>query len=356
MSKLDGVNIEYGLSKFLTHDLSLWELVERDYISSVSILLTYACPAACSHCVFESSPLRRETVDPEAARRLVEAASRQTPKPSISFSGGEAFLQLELMRELTSLAASFGMPSEVISSSGWATSDHHTYTTLEDLFDRGMRVYGTSVDHLHAAFIDPSKMRRAIEAALDIGYNVIINSITNEQTYSHEPAYIAQLTNLPRETIDRCEVHPFIAVPVGRARSEVNDFLYRNNKLQEGCPFATEIVTLSPYGLLYPCCGMVIGEPTDRASLFIQDSVINKSVDEIASIIEDLKHDLFFKLLQTMGPYRLLEEIKARNPHIPVRDKYVGNCDICLEFTANPMIANATQKLLREYETALTNR
>jgi MoaA/NifB/PqqE/SkfB family radical SAM enzyme len=353
MYKLDSYKVENSLNKFLKHDLSLWELLDRECISAVSILLTYQCPSACPHCVFECSPLRRETVDPEAARRLIEAASRQTPKPSLSFSGGEAFLQLELMRELTTLAASFGMPSEVISSSSWATNDRRTYTILDDLFKRGMRVYATSVDQQHVAFINPRKIRRAIDTALDIGYKVVINSITNEQTYGHEPDYVAQLINLPRKVLDRCEVHPFIAVPVGRARSEVNDFLYLKKHFQEGCPFSTEIVTLTPYGLIYPCCGMVVGEPIDRASLFIQDNVIDKSVDEIAAIIDDLKHDLFFKLLQAMGPYQLLKEIKDRNPELATRSKYTGSCDVCLEFTANPMIANAARKFLHECESAL---
>ncbi|WP_346622548.1 radical SAM protein [Blastococcus montanus] len=353
MTALDGIKVEHGLSDYLRHGISLWDLVDKDSISSVTILLTYACPAACDHCVFESSPSRRETVNPETARRFVMAAARQDPPPSLSFSGGEAFLQLDLMRELTDLAASLGMASEVISSSGWATSDERATRVLRDLYARGMRTYCTSIDDLHAAFIDPRKMRRAVEAALGEGYTVVINSIIRSDTRGRETEHISKITGLPMETLGRCVVHPFITVPVGRARTNVNDYLYLNKDFQEGCPFSTEIVTLSPRGFTYPCCGMVIGEPTSRAGLFIQDNLDGKSVDEIAEVIEALKNDLFFKLLQTMGPYRLLQEIKKANPELDARDRFTGSCDVCLEFTANPAIAEATRRFLDKCQAAL---
>lgn len=354
MSALDGVKVDTGLGDFLRHGISLWELVDRQEISCVTVLLTYACPAACSHCVFESNPSRRETVNPETARRFVEAAARQDPRPTLAFSGGEAFLQLDLMRELTSLASSHGMPSEVISSSGWATNDQRAHRVLSDLYARGMRTYATSIDDYHVAFIDPRKMRRTVETALDIGFNVVINSIITKETHGEEVEYVAKLTGLPMETLDKCRVHPFITVPVGRARTNVNEFLYLNKELREGCPFATEIITLSPLGFVYPCCGMVIGEPTSSADLFIQDSLDGKSVDDIAAILEALKRDLFFKLLQIIGPYRLLQELKARNPELATRDHYTGSCDACLEFTANPAIAEAARAFLRECQQAIS--
>lgn len=356
MNALDDVQVDRGLGDFLQRAISPWELVERQQISSVTVLLTYACPAACSHCVFESNPSRRETVNPETARRFVLAAARQDPRPTLAFSGGEPFLQLALMRELTDLAASHGMPSEVISSSGWATSDQRARSVLSDLHTRGMRTYATSIDDYHVAFIDPRKMRRTVNTALDLGYRVVINSTITKQTHGHEAEYVSKLTGLPAETLARCVVHPFSMVPVGRARSNVNEFLYLHEDLREGCPFATEIITLSPLGFVYPCCGMVIGEPTSSADLFIQDSLDGRSTDDIAAILNALKKDLFFKLLQVIGPYRLLQEIKARNPQLVARDHYTGSCDACLEFTANPAIAEATWAFLRECEQALTER
>jgi hypothetical protein len=104
-------------------------------------------------------------------------------------------------------------------------------------------------------------------------------------------------------------------------------YLFLDKDFREGCPFASEIVTLSPYGFVYPCCGMVLGERPDRAELFIQDSLTNKTVDEIEQIIHDLKDDLFFRLLQAVGPYRSLQEVKKRQPLLITRDQFIGTCE-----------------------------
>ena len=92
----------------------------------------------------------------------------------------------------------------------------------------------------------------------------------------------------------------------------------------------------------------------ETAQLFIQDKMNDKTVDEIATILEELKADLFFKLLQTVGPYRLLTEIKKRHPELTTRESFVGSCDVCLEFTSNPDVAKAASELLMEYADILT--
>jgi len=142
MSEAPKLEVRHGLGEFLRGALGGWDLVNRDQISAVTVLLTYTCPAACAHCVFESSPKRRETVDLDVARKFIEAASRQDPPPTLSFSGGEPFIRLDMMQELASMALSHGMPSEVISSSAWATSDARAHRVLADMLPHALRQAG----------------------------------------------------------------------------------------------------------------------------------------------------------------------------------------------------------------------
>ena len=76
------VDTEQGLKDYLRHKISGVDLLNKETITNITVLLTYTCPAACDHCLFESSPLRRETIDVEMARRFIEAASRQQPPPA----------------------------------------------------------------------------------------------------------------------------------------------------------------------------------------------------------------------------------------------------------------------------------
>lgn len=341
--------VDKGLTQYLRNEISAGDLINRTTLSNITILLTYRCPAACAHCLFESDNNRTETVNPQAARRLIEAAARQHPVPGLSFSGGEPFLQIQLMKELATYASSFGMPSEVISSSAWAKSEAHAQKIMDELTECGLITYCTSVDRYHSPYVPPVKIRTALLAAHRAGLRVVLNTMVAAGTLGQEVPYLAETLNLPVQMIESWHVNRLIAAPVGRARREVSDFVFRDKDFREGCPFATEIVTLSPLGFLYPCCGMVLGERPTDAALFIQDNIESKTVDEIANILEELKSDLFFRLLQAIGPYKFLQEIRRRFPDIVIRDRFVGSCDVCLEFTANSEVRSAANELLRDY-------
>lgn len=341
-----------GLSDFLYRDLPAADLVNRRSISIITLLITYQCPAQCDHCVFESGPKKRITIDPAVARRLIEAAVRQKPPPVLGFSGGEPFLQLDMMRELVSFAAERGMPSEVVSSSAWAKSEDYALAVLQDLADRGLESYCTSVDKFHTPFINGRKMRNALVAARKAGLHVVVNTQVDAEMAKKDAAgverYLSRVLEMPVDELREFQINALITTPVGRGRNSGINFHYPDKNFREGCPMATEVVTLSPYGFLYPCCGMVVGEKPEEADLFIQDDLSERSVDEIAIMLDSLKNDLFFRLLQYLGPYQVLSEVLKRNPQLKVKSRYTGACDVCLEFTSSPEIAAATREFLGE--------
>lgn len=344
---------DWTLGRFLAGMLGPSDFLNHSSISIITVLLTYKCPAACSHCVFESSPSNNAAVDMEVAYKLVEAAARQSPPPVLGFSGGEPFLRLREMRDLAAFAAQRGMPSEVVSSSAWAKSEAYAEKVLAELRDVGLQSYCTSVDLFHTPFVPPEKMAWALRAAKRVGLNTIINfQAVEEQPEDRADMLriIGKILSMTPEEVDTYQINPLITTPVGRARSDVDSFHYDPGKqMDEGCPMATEVITLSPYGFLYPCCGMVVGEKPEVADLFIQDSLREKSVDEIAEILHHLKSDLFFRMLQSVGPLAILKELQRRDPTLTITDKYVGSCDVCLEFTQNPRIAAATRELMQEF-------
>ncbi|WP_323800275.1 hypothetical protein [Parasphingorhabdus sp.] len=361
MNEMSTLNRDNSLTDFFRRDINAQQLLNHKGISIISILMTYRCPAACAHCIFESNPQNKTHLDMDIARKVVEAASRQSPPPVLGFSGGEAFVRYKEMRELAAFGQSLGMPSEVISSSAWATSRSQAKEKLLDLRSVGFEAYCTSVDEFHIPFIKPEKMRWALQGARDAGLDARINvQVSSERSARAKSDIISRLSeilSIPESEVAEFEINPLITTPVGRARKEVTEFYYDDSKdMREGCPMATEIVTISPKGLLYPCCGMVVGEDPEKAGLFIQDNLQDKNVDEIAEMLDALKEDLFFKLLQYFGPYRILQELKRRDPSIEISDHYVGSCDVCLEFTSQEQIADATCELLADLGEVLNQR
>jgi hypothetical protein len=343
--------IEDGLTYQLRQQLRDGDRPEHRRLRALTLLLTWRCPAACDHCVFESSPHNKATLDAEVARRTIEAVGRQKQSPILSFSGGEPFLRLPLLRELAAFGLQRGMFSEVVTSCAWVADAERTSSILADLQQCGMRTLCLSYDRFHAPYVASWKVRLAILAGLELGLRVVLNTIIDRPDADCVET-LTGMIDLPRETIMRCFVNPLNTVPVGRARHQVGEYFY-NEALHGGCPFPTQVVTLSPHGLLYPCCGAVVGEPIDNAELFIQDDLADRSVDEIATILDSLQSDLFFRLLQAIGPYGLLQELQRRYPELPIRTKFTGQCDVCLEFTANAAVADAARHFLKQIASEL---
>jgi hypothetical protein len=319
----------------------------NDDFACLTLLLTYRCPAMCAHCVFESSPSNTVTLDVEIARRAIAAIARQRPAPTLSFSGGEPFLQLATMKTLASFGFERGMVSEVVTSAAWVADRPRAAGVLRDLQSRGLRVLCVSYDRYHAPYVDAAKVKNAILAAREIGLRVVVNTMVDAQHDRDAATMLEQELELPREIIDSCFVNRMAVTPVGRARREVTDYVYSEGLRSRGCEFAGKTITISPRGDLYPCCGPVIGEEPGGAGLLIQENLSGRSVDEIAGIFESLKNDLFFNLLSTVGPYGILQHLRKRNPALATR-RYVGQCDACLEFASNPDVAAATRDWLRE--------
>jgi hypothetical protein len=315
-------------------------------IACIVVLLTWRCPAACDHCVFESSPQRRETLDPEQARRLLIAAARLSPRPSLSFSGGEPFLHLELMRELIALGRRNEMPSEVVTSAAWVADRSRAGAILDDLAERGLGTLVVSYDSFHEAYVAPWKAKAAIELAVERGLRVVINSAPDPNDCETVVEYLQRVLTLDMATIRSCVVNTQRVVPVGRAIERVDRYWYPSEPPRGGCRFAGRTVTISPQGLLYPCCGAVIGVPSERADLFTFGQLGELDEDQLVELLESVRDDLFFQLLGQMGPYELLQALKRRDPSIITRETFTGECDACLEFTKNDAVRRATADLL----------
>ena len=108
MNEMSTLNRDNSLTDFFRRDINAQQLLNHKGISIISILMTYRCPAACAHCIFESNPQNKTHLDMDIARKVVEAASRQSPPPVLGFSGGEAFVRYKEMRELAAFGQSLG--------------------------------------------------------------------------------------------------------------------------------------------------------------------------------------------------------------------------------------------------------
>jgi hypothetical protein len=107
-------------------------------------------------------------------------------------------------------------------------------------------------------------------------------------------------------------------------------------------------ITVTPTGLLYPCCGAVVGEVAANSGFYALDELEGMDVAELRAALRGVKDNLFFRLLQVAGPARLLVMLRQRDPALRLRTDFNSDCDACLELNRHPAAGPALHALLQE--------
>ncbi|MFW6161722.1 MAG: radical SAM protein, partial [Planctomycetota bacterium] len=163
---------------------------------SGGLMLTYRCSAACRHCMYACSPRWPADWMSEAdvERGLAALARYIQPSPfgpegvslnhGLHFTGGEPFLNYDLLLHATRVAAEVGVPSTFVETNAfWCASEETTREKLEALREAGLRGIMISVNPFFAEFVPFERTERAVRGSLDVfGRNVFVY----QQTYWRE--------------------------------------------------------------------------------------------------------------------------------------------------------------------------
>ena len=322
------------------------ELLARTDFSCVTLLLTWQCPAQCDHCVFTSGPHRQEVLATDLAERIITAAASQPVRPAISFSGGEPFLVFDTLVHLTKLAHSLGCPTEVVTSCAWATSSQVAHERLQVLAGTGLRTVCVSWDRFHAPYVRAGRVAAVITQARDLGLRVVINTAIDPLRKEAPLEYLARTLGLPNAVLAACALNRLNVVSVGRARASAVEIYYPPKGGKGPCTVATEVLTVTPTGLLYPCCGSVLGEVAANSGFYAFEDISLMSVEELRLVFREIKDNLFFRLLQIAGPAKLVAMLQQREPELELRSRFNSDSEACRELNRNPEDGPALHALL----------
>jgi hypothetical protein len=91
--------------------------------TELQLLLTYQCTRECDHCFAWGSPRQHGTMTLERIRLILDQAKELDSLESVSFTGGEPFLQYPILLSAVRRAARDGLKVGVISNGYWATDE-----------------------------------------------------------------------------------------------------------------------------------------------------------------------------------------------------------------------------------------
>lgn len=225
-------------------------------LSSLHVLLTYACTYECDHCFLYCGPQANGTF---TRARLEEAIGQgvEAGISSIYFEGGEPFLHYPLLLEGLRLSRARGLQIGVVTNGYWAQSVDDAELWLGPIAEIGIDELSISNDRFHAEDPNGSPASFALEAARKLGLPV---------------GAICIDAPTPQPASDRSAGGAVIGGDVlfkGRAVDTLLGELPRRPvELFDECPheeLATPTrVHLDPYGNIFVCQGISIGNVWDQ--------------------------------------------------------------------------------------------
>ncbi len=224
----------------------------------VGLVLTSRCNAECRHCFFESSPSRTEVMPLQTAQRVIDDASSLGAE-WVSFSGGEPFLEYDLMTELISFSSGKGLKTEVVSNGFWGQTRDEARGILEPLIAAGLNVLNLSVDDYHSEFIPLESMMNAYWVAVDLGLKIVLMVSTGKDsriTSESLPGLLGddriQVAGKGRLLNPNAVLFETQFTPAGRGA----DLNYDPVSFTEiRCSEVLRDIGVRPNGEVMPCCG-----------------------------------------------------------------------------------------------------
>jgi radical SAM protein with 4Fe4S-binding SPASM domain len=258
----------------------------------IGLIVTFRCNAECRHCFFEAGPNRDEVMSLSLGLKAIDEAA-ELGVEWVSLTGGEPFLETELLENLVEHANHLGLNTEIVTNGYWATTPEKVEKTLEPLVKKGLNVLNLSLDDFHQEYVSLAYVRNAFDAALSLKLRVVIMTTINKNN-KITAEIIPRLLRDPKIQVigtPKIREHHALLIetpitPAGRAE-KIPKHEYRLITSMK-CDEALRDIGIGPKGEVYPCCGPLASKVT----------LGNVNDSSLRRILEDASDTAFFKGLK----------------------------------------------------------
>lgn len=306
----------------------------------VGLLLTERCNIACRHCWFSSGPGKSATMTPDEARDYIRQASKIRTVEWISFTGGEPFLQLGMLKELVDLASRKGLRTECVTNCYWAETEKNALKRLRELVDAGLGAINISADDFHQEHIPFERVRNCYRAAKQLGLKIVIMCASSRSSKLRIRDIKKRLgdggiqiigNRSPEGKVSALAIETGF-VPAGRgAGIPKEEWSIGGSPVMGPCRDVLRDIGIAPSGRVLPCCSAA--SQVDEAGLG------NAKEKRLAELIEEASWRPLFKVLSRDGPEGLAQLLGSRR-----RAGYVSRCHLCYEVLTDPRIHQTLQE------------
>jgi len=225
----------------------------------VGLILTERCSVRCGHCWFSCGPDREATMTRGQAEDIIDQAWSLGAR-WVSFTGGEPFLEYNLLLSLVEYASGKGLYTEAVTNCSWAEDRMQAMDKLQPVAGAGLTAINMSVDDFHQEHIPLDRVRHCFEEAKTLNIKPVFmvavkpgSRITAESLPRLMGDPSIQVPDEPRMRSPSALAAETPFTPVGRG--EKLEWTHAAVAQSYRCESVLTDIGVKPDGDVLPCCG-----------------------------------------------------------------------------------------------------
>lgn len=307
---------------------------------TAAILMTYQCTAACDECCFSCSPhLTGTALTYEKIKSFLDQVSEIPSIKIVVFSGGECFLDFELLKQCIQYATQLGLLTRCVSNGFWAKNLEQARQKMHSLKSVGLHEMNFSTGDSHQQFVPVDSVLNGTIASVEESLYTCIAVETNSskkftaEDFKKHPLYLEYLASTSKEKF--VKVMP--ATWVSFHTDNVYDF---NQKIEydpndQGCEGMFDTISLEARGDVVGCCGITSNDIEE----FHLGKLSNQNLDEMH---ENHQNDFLKIWIFVDGPKKVMEQVAEWTKEEV--SFYAHKCLYCAALYNNPSFLKAIQE------------
>lgn len=298
----------------------------------LGIILSYQCQAGCKHCLYACGPRWKGWMTPGQVEEAIEVTKHWRHEFRVHLTGGEPFLNFELLLEAAKIVAARGVYQFVETNAGWCNDEKTTFEKLRELKAMGMNGILISCSPFQAEHIPLRKVLVLAKVACEVFGESNVGIYQTKCIKWLSRFGINELVPLERFVKEYGEKragwmfwHEYGLIGGGRASYRLGHFTQKFEPERfKGQNCALELLYphhshFDLYGnhISWFCGGLAI----DRW-MNLPKTVEEFSKGNFPPLVSILVHD---------GPYGLYELARDEYGYTKLKDGYANKCHLCVD-------------------------